>query len=73
MTDQHKTTRRVLLLASYCDDDPNCTESVPCRDCLGMCDIVDVRGAIVANHGAIDHARAYRAPAPLASQRQSDE
>lgn len=67
-------TRRVLLLASYCgDDDPNCTESVPCRDCLGMCNIVDMRGAIVANHGAIDHARAYRAPAPLASQRQSDE
>lgn len=74
MSDRPETTRRVLLLASYCgDDDPNCTESVPCRDCLGMCDIVDMRGAIVANHGAIDHARVYGPPATLASQEQSDE
>ncbi len=64
-----ETTRRVLLLASYCgDDNPGCADSVPCRDCLGMCNIVDMRGAIIANHGGIDHARAYGAPAPLVTQ-----
>lgn len=75
MSDADKTTirrllmpdevgmRRVLLLASYCgDDDPACTDSVPCRDCLEMCNIVDVRGTIVTIHGGLDFARERGVP-----------
>lgn len=69
MASGEQSTRRVLLLASYCgDDNLDCTDSVPCRDCLGMCGIADIRGSIIANHGGIDHARAYGAPAPLVAQ-----
>ena len=32
---------RVLLLASYCDED-GCTEDFPCADCLQMCNIAIV-------------------------------
>jgi len=32
--------RPVLLLASYCgDDNPNCTDTKPCDECLKMCNI----------------------------------
>jgi hypothetical protein len=33
--------RRVLLLASYCgEDNPDCTASLPCQDCLAMCNVI---------------------------------
>lgn len=65
---------RVLLLASYCgDDDPRCTDSVPCRDCLGMCNIIDMQGDILANHGDIDFARINGAPPPLATEEANAE
>jgi len=74
MPSSPEMTRRVLLLASYCgDDDPACTDSVPCRDCLEMCNIVDMRDpVIVANFGGIDHARAYGLP-PAQKECVSDE
>ena len=35
-----KTHTPVLLLCSYCgDDDPDCTNEVPCEECLKMCNI----------------------------------
>nr|BDD47652.1 hypothetical protein 1 [bacterium] len=35
--------RPVLLLASYCgDDNPNCTDTKPCDECLKMCNIAFV-------------------------------
>lgn len=35
--------RRVLLLASYCDeDDPNCSEEFPCPECLQICNVAEV-------------------------------
>lgn len=35
--------RLVLLLASYCgEDNPECTESKPCIDCLQMCNTAEV-------------------------------
>jgi len=33
--------RQYLLLASYCADNPKCSESRPCKECLGMCNIFD--------------------------------
>jgi len=29
----------ILILASYCGDNPNCTEAKPCEECLKMCNI----------------------------------
>lgn len=40
--------REVLLLASYCgDENPDCSDKVPCPDCLAMCNVyeVDFEGA----------------------------
>lgn len=35
--------RPVLLLASYCsDDNPKCTDTKPCDECLKMCNIAFV-------------------------------
>jgi len=31
-----QTTQRVLLLESYCEDNANCTDALPCRDCVGL-------------------------------------
>uniref|UniRef100_A0A6M3J3N7 Uncharacterized protein n=1 Tax=viral metagenome TaxID=1070528 RepID=A0A6M3J3N7_9ZZZZ len=31
--------RPVLLLASHCGDNPNCTDTKPCDECLKMCNI----------------------------------
>jgi len=31
--------RPVLLLASYCGDNTNCTDTSPCDECLKMCNI----------------------------------
>ncbi len=46
-------TRKVLLLASYCgDDDPSCTDDLPCLECLKMCNIADQQpGPITGNVG----------------------
>ena len=46
---------RVLLLASYCDDDdPACTDDLPCLDCLKMCNLVEMRGPVRENLGGWD-------------------
>lgn len=34
---------RVILLASYCDDD-GCTDQLPCEDCVLMCNTADIVG-----------------------------
>lgn len=31
--------RPVLLLDSYCGDNPKCTDTNPCETCIGMCNI----------------------------------
>lgn len=31
--------RFVLLITSYCSDNPQCTDFRPCLDCLQMCNI----------------------------------
>lgn len=31
--------RRVLLMASYCGDNPDCTNDLPCLDCLKMSNV----------------------------------
>jgi hypothetical protein len=33
----------VLLLASYCSDNPKCTEYNPCKKCLKMCNIAIIK------------------------------
>ncbi len=34
---------KVLLLASYCsEEDNNCSEDLPCEDCLKMCNIIEI-------------------------------
>lgn len=30
----------MLLMASYCGDNPKCTDELPCEDCLEMSNIV---------------------------------
>lgn len=42
---------KVLLLASYCDNDPSCTDDLPCLDCLKMCNIATMRGRPAENLG----------------------
>jgi len=35
-----KKNNRVLLMTSYCDlDDEDCTDGLPCADCLDMCNV----------------------------------
>jgi hypothetical protein len=45
---------RVIILASYCSD---CTDDAPCKECLNMCNVADIKGHIVANHGDFDYFR----------------
>lgn len=49
---------RVLLLASYCDDD-GCCEELPCENCLIMCNVIriDPKTAIAENFGGYDYLR----------------
>lgn len=43
----NKSTRRVLLLASYCGaDNPNCSDDFPCDECLKMCNVCEVDGNV---------------------------
>ena len=49
---------RVLLLASSCgDDDPTCTDDLPCLDCLKMCNIVTMDGDVTNNAGGWEYSR----------------
>lgn len=41
--------RRVLLLTSYCGDNPDCTNNHPCYECLQMCNVA------VIKESAIEH------------------
>jgi len=34
---------KVLLLASYCDND-GCCDELPCEKCLVMCNVVEIEG-----------------------------
>ena len=49
-SENHEDYRPVLLLASYCDD-PECSESLPCEECLKMCNIafIPVKAILQAN------------------------
>lgn len=40
--DELAAVRRVLLLTSYCGDESDCSERVPCHDCLLMCNVAVV-------------------------------
>lgn len=40
---------RVLLLASYCDED-GCCDELPCEECLVMCNVVDITGQYKIDH-----------------------
>ena len=56
----NETTRtsRVLLLASYCgEDNPLCSDALPCLDCLKMCNVVTFEGTITDNAGDWDRNR----------------
>jgi len=34
---------RIIILASYCgEDNKNCSDDLPCRDCLGMSNIATI-------------------------------
>lgn len=49
----------ILLLASYCgDDDPNCTDHLPCLECLKMCNIASAKIEGLSVHGGWDCMRA---------------
>jgi hypothetical protein len=48
--------RTVLLLASYCGgENDECTEELPCLDCLKMCNVVEIEGEITNNLGGYDY------------------
>lgn len=68
---------RVLLLASYCgDDDPTCTDDLPCLDCLKMCNVVSMRQRVAENFGGWDYNRDLAAtglPRAEAEQKLLDE
>lgn len=34
--------RRVLLLASYCGNNNDCSNHQPCNECLSMCNVAEV-------------------------------
>lgn len=49
-SENHDEFRPVLLMASYCNN-PECTDSYPCEDCLHMCNIVFIpTKAIIAKN-----------------------
>jgi len=43
----HPSKYRVLLLCSYCDENPSCSDDYPCDDCLKMDNVVIVSGDAV--------------------------
>jgi len=43
------TLRPVLILASYCTDNPNCTDEHPCDECLGFCNVAFVKKDDISN------------------------
>ena len=54
-------TRRVLVLESYCDDEcrSDCSDALPCRDCIGLCDTATATGEFVSDVGCFDHQRMF--------------
>ena len=48
--------KNVLLLCSYCDgdDDPVCTNELPCIDCLKMCNVFPLDDDCQMLHGEHD-------------------
>lgn len=47
---------KVLLLASYCvEEDTNCTEELPCIECLKMCNVAEIEGKITKVLGGFDY------------------
>ena len=49
-----KTNQRVLLLSSYCGDNPSCSDTYPCLNCLEMSNVVTAEITIIKNHGEQD-------------------
>ncbi len=47
----------VTLLTSYCgDDDAECTDRKPCRECMEMCNTFEIREPVVADYkGEVNH------------------
>lgn len=63
--------RRVSIIASYCgDDDPNCSNSRPCGDCLAMCNVAIAEGTLNVL-GGLDYV-AELAAAEAPSQNSKD-
>lgn len=51
--------KRVLLMASYCED-IGCTDDLPCEDCLKMSNVIVVNELdIVNNLGGWDYLREH--------------
>jgi hypothetical protein len=46
--------KRYLLLASYCDEN-GCSDELPCRECIEMCNVVTVEGKIKNVIGGYDY------------------
>lgn len=69
---------KVLLLASYCgpEDGSNCTDDLPCLECLQMCNIGSMFGGVSNNLGDWDYNRQLAAtglPREEAIQKLTDE
>jgi len=48
----------ILLLASYCgEDNPKCTDEVPCLECLKMCNVASANVEKLSVHGGWDYMR----------------
>jgi len=51
--DKHQ---RFLILASYCDQNPECSDEKPCKACLEMCNVAVVPdGTTIDVLGWFDH------------------
>ena len=47
-----------ILLASYCDDNPKCTEAYPCIDCIKMCNVITFPDPVkIEVHDGFDYMR----------------
>ena len=45
-----------LVLASYCDQNPECSDEKPCKECLEMCNVAVIPGGTDINVlGGLDY------------------
>jgi hypothetical protein len=46
--------RKVVLLASYCGDNSNCTDKKPCLECLAMCNTFNIEDSAIDTENYVD-------------------